>query len=233
MRKFLASLGMIALIGAGVLPASATSISVAPTTIDLTGGTAASQLTLKNSASKPVSVQVRVFRWSQENGVERLEPTKAVVASPPSTKMAPGQEYTIRVVRVSKAPIKGEESYRVLVDELPQKSKAENTVNLVVRQSIPVFFSGEGATTPDVTWTVGRKDGRTVLTARNNGSTRLRISDLSLTQGGKAVASSKGLVGYVLGDSTMSFPVGGKTPAGSKIVIKANSNLGPFSATAR
>ena len=232
MRKILASLGVLLSLGAIVAPASAASISVAPTTIDMTAPAAASQLTLRNAAKRPVNVQVRVFRWSQKAGKERLEPTTAVVASPPSTKMAPGQEYLVRVVRVSKTPVKGEESYRVFVDELPNKSDgAPNTVNLVVRQSIPVFFTEEGVGAPKVTWTVGRAGGRMMLTARNDGLTRLKVSDLSLSQGGKAFVNAKGLVGYVLGDSTMSFPIGGK-PSGSQVAVKANSNLGPFNATA-
>ena len=233
MRNILASIGTLLMLGTGIFPASGASISVSPTSVEMTAPTAASQLTLRNASDKAVNVQVRVFRWSQEGGKERLEPTKSVVASPPSAKMAPGQEYVVRVVRVSKTPVKGEESYRLLVDEIPQKGDAApGTISLVVRQSIPVFFSEDGATAPDVTWTVGRANGRTVLTARNEGATRLKIHDLNLTQGGKSVANSKGLVGYVLAGSEMTFPLAGKSPAGSQVTVKAGSNMGPFEATA-
>lgn len=232
MNKFLASFGALMLLGPSIVQASAASISVSPTTIEMAAPAAASQITLRNASKKAVNVQVRVFRWSQEGGKERLEPTTAVVASPPSTKMAPGQEYLVRVVRVSKKPVKNEESYRVIVDELPNKAEAApNAINLVVRQSIPVFFTADAASAPKVTWTVGRVGGRTTLTARNDGDTRLKISDMTLSQGGRTIVNAKGLVGYVLGGSTMSFPVGGK-PAGSQVAIKANSNMGPFSATA-
>jgi len=232
MRNILATIGVLGLLGTSITPVSAASISVAPTSIDLTAPSAASQLTLRNGSKRPVNVQVRVFRWSQDGGKERLEPTNAVVASPPSTKMAPGQEYVVRIVRVSKTPVKGEESFRVLVDELPQKNdNSSGTVNFVVRQSIPVFFGQDGSAGPDVAWTVGKVGGRMMLTGRNEGSTRLKVSDLSLLQGGKTVASSKGLVGYVLGGSTMSFPVNGKV-GGSQVTVQATSNLGPINTTA-
>lgn len=47
-----------------------------------------------------------------------------------------------------------------------------------------------------------------MLIGENKGGSRLRLSDLTLTQGGKAIASRKGLVGYVLGGSVMQWPVG-------------------------
>jgi fimbrial chaperone protein len=233
MRAFMAGIGALALISASAVAASATSLQVAPTTIDMTAPDSASVLNLRNDAKKPVTVQVRVFRWSQKNGVEKLEPTTNVVASPPSTKLSPNQDYVVRILRVGKAPVAGEESYRVLVDELPVKSEArEGTVNLVVRHSIPVFFRDAEASKPQVTWTVERSGKGVVLKARNEGDSRLRIADLQATQGGKAVATRKGLVGYVLGGSTMTFPLGAKSVPSGAVLIKATSDLGKFDAKA-
>lgn len=220
---------MLALLSASTAVASATSLRVAPTLIDLSGADSASVLNLHNEAKGPVNVQVRVFRWSQSGGVETLEPTTNVVASPPSMKLAPGQDYVVRVVRVSKTPVQGEESYRVLVDEVPLKSERRaGMVNLVVRQSIPVFYHSNDASGPEVTWSVAPGKGGMMLTATNNGSSRMKISDLSLNQGGKAVVVRKGLFGYVLGGATMSWPIGGKAASG--LVLKANSDAGPISA---
>lgn len=225
MRAFMAGIGALALLGASATVASSASLQVAPTTIDMTAPDSASVLNLRNSAKKPVSVQVRVFRWSQKNGVESLEPTKNVVASPPSAKLSPGQEYVVRVVRVGKAPVAGEESYRVLVDEVPVKGNVSGgAVKFVLRQSIPVFFKGEEATKPKVTWTVERGAKGAVLKATNTGASRLRISDLKATQGGKAVATREGLVGYVLGGSTMTFPLGVKGVGSGAVIIKAVSD---------
>lgn len=234
MRAFLAGIGMLALLGASTVLAGATSLSVSPTTLDMMAPDSAAVINLRNAAKKAVNVQVRVFRWSQQGGQEKLVPTTAVVASPPSAKLAPNQDYVLRVLRVGKAPVDGEESYRVLVDEVPLKSdRRGGAVNLVVRHSIPVFFRAVEASSPDVAWSVGGAKGGLVLTARNTGATRLKISDLMLSQGGKAVANRKGLVGYVLGGSTMAFSLGGaKGLSGGPVVIKANSDLGPFDAKA-
>jgi fimbrial chaperone protein len=43
----------------------------------------------------PINAQIRVFKWAQENGEEKLEPTEEVVASPPLATLAPNTDYTI------------------------------------------------------------------------------------------------------------------------------------------
>ena len=162
--------------------------------------------------------------------MERLEPTGAVVASPPATALAPGANYVIRVVRVSKAPPTGEESYRVIVDELPDAArKKSGTVSLVLRYSIPVFFRSPDASQAKMSWSVSGKEGSMVLTAKNAGNTRLRLSDLRLMQGGRKLAVRPGLVGYVLGGATMQWPIRGKLSGGS-VVLQAQGDSGSIDA---
>jgi fimbrial chaperone protein len=132
--------GMALCLSAGIVNAAA--LRVSPITLDLAAGTSASTVRLWNDARKPTNVQVRVFRWTKVNGKDHLEPTQDVVASPPITKLAPGTENLIRVVRVSKKPVQGVEAYRLLIDELPDAAnKVPGQVNVMIRHSIPVRFS--------------------------------------------------------------------------------------------
>ena len=228
MRIFLAAFCALVMLGSGIGQAGASSISVSPTTVELTAPAGASQITLRNTSGETVFVQTRVFKWSQADGKERLEPTKNVVASPPTIKLERGQEYVVRVVRVSKAPVQGEESYRLLVDELPKKSDtAANHINMVLRQSIPLFFTQKDSSAPQMSWQISSVKGRSVLTGTNSGATHLKLSRMTLEQNGKKVAAINGLVGYVLGGSTMSFPLPRKVPAG-KLSMSASSNAGKF-----
>ena len=58
-------------------------------------------------------------------------------------------------MRVSKQPVIGEESYRLLVDQLPDLSQQRNgSVNLMVRYSIPVFFGAPNKKNPTVAWSI-------------------------------------------------------------------------------
>ena len=127
------------------------SLQVEPALVEVVAPGEASSVTLRNSGAVPINVQIRVFRWSQENGQEHLDPTDDVVASPPALALAPHGDYLARLVRVTDRPVSREESYRLVIDELPSASKSKaGTVKLLVRHSIPAFFEAPSATPPEV-----------------------------------------------------------------------------------
>lgn len=53
---------------------NAASLRVSPVLIDLSAPTAASSVRIWNDAKRPINVQVRIFRWSQSNGVDSYTP---------------------------------------------------------------------------------------------------------------------------------------------------------------
>jgi fimbrial chaperone protein len=225
----------VTLLLAAQISARAATLQIEPVLIDVTAPGAASTVTLRNEGAAPINVQIRVFRWSQVDGKENLEPTDDVVASPPAVTLAPKGNYVARIVRVSKRPVSGEESYRVLIDQLPAPAqKRTNAVNLLVRYSIPVFFGASERRDPAVAWTVAVSGNKVKVTARNDGDRRLRIASLNIRDGkGKTVSFSKGLVGYVLGNSTVAWtaPAGGFAADGS-VSVTAQSDSGPVDAVA-
>ncbi len=232
MRTMLYGIGAMGLLMLFSGIAQAASLRVSPTNLELIAPGSAGVLTLTNEAKRPINVQIRVFRWTQANGVEQLEPTNDVVVSPPSTSLPANKDYAVRVLRVTKKSVAGEESYRVIVDELPDPSrKRAGTVTLVVRYSIPVFFKDEDASPPKVAWGIVKSKGSLVLTARNAGDTRLRLADVQLTQQGRVLGGRKGLVGYVLGGASMQWPIGaGKSVSSGAVGLKAQSEFGPLNA---
>lgn len=217
-------------------PSHAASLRVSPVLIDLSAPTAASSIQIWNDAKRPISVQVRIFRWTQKNGVDSYTPATDVAVSPPISQLKPGGENMVRVVRTSKTPVKAEESYRLIVDELPgAATKKSGTVNFVIRHSIPVFFSPQENSGANVAWSVQPKSGGYQVTARNTGDKRLRVADLALqSKGGAAVAQQQGLVGYVLGNSSTSWFIPGTkgNRGGGSLTISAQSEAGPINAQA-
>ncbi|HEV7309982.1 molecular chaperone [Ensifer sp.] len=211
---------------------SAASLRVAPTTLELVAPSSSETINLSNDAKHAINVQIRVFRWIQKDGVESLVPSYDVVASPPATRLAPGADYVVRIVRISQRPIDGEESYRIVVDELPDPSRQRRgTVALIVRHLIPAFFRSPDASSPDVSWSLKKSKGGLVLTARNAGQARLRIADLTLANGSRTLVKRNGLLGYVLGGAVMSWPVAAATSSSAaQVTLKADSDLGPVHA---
>lgn len=140
MTKLLALAAMAAALSIS-LPAEAGSIRVSPTKVEMEGNTA-SMLRVRNEESTPVTVQVRVFRSIPVGNGFRLEETRDVVASPPMTTLRPGAENIVRIVHVGGPASGGQRSYRLLVDEVPDRRRMKpGTVAVVVRHSIPVVFN--------------------------------------------------------------------------------------------
>ncbi len=217
-----------------IATAEAASIHVRPTGIELQAPAAASVLTLTNRGKELITAQVRVFRWKQVGGKDVLEPTREVVASPPILRMRPGRENVIRVVRVAKRPVKGEESYRLIIDQIPDKKRKGVGVVFAMRYSIPVFFHAPTAKPPRISWKAARKGRTLILTARNAGTRHDRFSKLRVVTGkGRTLVISRGLAGYVLGNSARVWRVKTRVPMTGVITIKGQGINGPFSRKVR
>lgn len=216
--------------------AGASQLRVEPILLELNAPAAAAVLTVRNDENAAVVVQTRVFRWSQSDGQESLDPTTDVVASPPIVTLAPHTDYTVRIVRTLKQPVRGEESYRLFIDQLPAGQRAgERSVAIMVRQSIPVFFRAAQIGKASVSWSLAYGRDEVVITANNLGDEHLRIADLRLRSGaGTNIGFGHGLVGYVLGRSLMSFKVRRPPPefgVGGPLQLTAATNYGPTNAT--
>ena len=212
------------------LAASATNLRIVPVLVDPGAGARTGVVTLTNQEQSPMRAQFRVMRWTRENGRDVLQPTEDVVVSPPQVTVAPGQDYVVRVVSV-RAPAAGrEDSYRLLVDELPDSvtPRRTGTVDLVLRQSIPVFFSDVRNRAANVDWNLVREGDNLWLVGRNSGARRLRIADLTFESGGRPVFVKPGLVGYVLAGSQAQWAVLPRTPLppGANVRVKALTDTG-------
>jgi fimbrial chaperone protein len=232
---------LIALATASLIvpPATATAggLQVDPVLLELTAPAAAGTLTLRNDEDFDVDVQTRIYRWVQVDGAEHLEPTTGVAASPPIVTLAPGQDYTVRVVRTAKTPVRREESYRLWVDQLPDgRRQSASGINMLIRQSIPVFFRDRRVTRANLDWSLRLNAGRLLITGSNTGDERLRVASLRLRDtSGRTAGFGNGLVGYVLGQSSMTFTVTNPPlnfGTGGPVTIAAESNAGAVHATA-
>ncbi|GGA86543.1 hypothetical protein GCM10011491_12740 [Brucella endophytica] len=140
MRPFLLAIALasVLLFASGV---AASTLRVAPISVALTGGASASFVRVWNDDKTTLRVQARVFRSVEKNGKAVLEPTRDVVASPPMATLKPGTENLIRIVRVSKKPIDHKETYRLVIDQLPDATQVKpGTVKILVRHAIPLSF---------------------------------------------------------------------------------------------
>jgi fimbrial chaperone protein len=211
----------------------AASLQVAPVSVEVPSPGAAATLKLRNDGNRPLDAQIRIFQWTQVDGVDTLTPTNDVAASPPLASLRPNADYTVRIVRTKKEPVVKEETYRLLIDELPTPATGSTaSVNIALRYSIPVFFTATGGTAAKLSWDLQQRANKPVVVATNPGDRRVRISKLKVTdRKGNTADFGEGLAGYVLGRSTRHFVVPATAKGfgtGGLASVSAQSDAGPI-----
>lgn len=211
------------------MAASAASLLVRPTTVILSRGESAGTLTVTNSGNEPVTAQLRVYGWSQDQNQDRLEQSASVVISPPMLTVAAGQSQTVRLVRVLTTPAKAEESYRLIVDEIVERKQAQSVsgVAIQLRYSVPVFVMPNPAEPARTTVKATLNSGSLVLDVANRGKSHAQISNVTLGYAdGSSHVVNAGLVGYVLPDEqrqwTLALPSPGQTSAPRRVRALVN-----------
>jgi len=213
-RKAAASLALLAT-GAG-----AAGLQVAPVLVEFASGETSQVLRLFNSSGSPLRAQVRVQAWTQSEGVEQLQPTRDIVASPPILELPAGRTQLVRLVRLQPGLPAGEKSYRLLIDELPPESVAgRQGVQFLLQHSVPLFVLPAGVKpaieqraqpreAPQLQVQAQPAGESLQLSVRNPGAQRVRLSQLSYTQpDGRSDLLEPGLLGYVLAGQLMRWSV--------------------------
>ncbi|UNC51744.1 fimbrial biogenesis chaperone [Enterobacter huaxiensis] len=183
--------------------ALAATLQVAPVTLDLDSSQRATAVYLTNSGDTPIHAQIRVYDWTQANGKDVLTPTDDVVSSPAMTALAPGQQQLVRIIVLQPGARPQEQSYRLVIDELPShlaNAAGRNAVHFLLRYSIPVFIAGaHGTGSRETDLSCEQTDSPAAIQCYNAGDRHIRLSNLqTLTPEGQVVDTMKGLAGYVL-----------------------------------
>ncbi|WP_250469344.1 molecular chaperone [Caballeronia sp. GAFFF2] len=213
---------------------SAAALQVSPIRLDLSAERPATALTLHNDGSAPLNAQVRVFAWTQSLDEDHLERTAAIVASPPIVQIAPKGDQTIRILRVGSEPLAREETYRLLIDEIPNAQSAQNTgVRMQLRYSVPVFVGADEARLPALKFALERKsqasnEADVMLRVSNGAQTHAQLSRVHLDwSDGQSTQVSAGLLGYALPGAARRWPVQGAPANGTWATLHAVINGEP------
>ena len=199
-------------------PTHAAGLQVTPIGLSLSATQPADGLWLSNTGETRIYTQVRVFRWTQVNGDDRLTPSHELVVSPPMVQLAAGERQLIRVIntgKLSSEVVGAERAYRLKIDELPVHQRgAPKGLQFVLNYSLPVFVqpSNGVAPRPILQWSLQRDGEQAVLQVSNTGSAHAQLAALSFLQAtGNRQDITPGLLGYVLPGSIMRWVL--KNPA--------------------
>jgi fimbrial chaperone protein len=200
-------------------PAWAGSIEVGPILVQMVGPERTATLTITNASDEAESLQVRTVEWSQGPDGDAYAPSQSLIASPPLVELKAGESQTIRLVVEGVADNKGERAYRVILDEIPRHPEVAGAgVKTAIRVLVPVFLTPSLSARARLSWSAARTPQGIVVTARNDGESRERLSDLRFEAGGQALGQPLG--GYVLSHSSRAWTLIG-APAGADALTAA------------
>ncbi len=176
------------------------------TGIDLPSGSRAGRLVLANTGDAPIAAQIRVYAWTQDGSEDQLEPSDALVASPPIIEIPAGGEQLVRLVRPNAAAVPQEQAYRVVVDELPGDPVAGvgSAVTVRMRYLLPAFVRATDPAPAALQCEVAQA----ALACRNPGGRAAQLGASRLIDAsGRELELTPGLLGYVLAGSSRRFPL--------------------------
>lgn len=216
--KYFRAVILTALVFSGLTTVFASGLQVSPVSVTLSATHAADGLWLSNTGDQVLHAQVRVFRWTQVDGKDVLTPSQDLVISPPMLSINPQAQQLVRTIRMGPPlPVgSAEESYRLLIDELPVNGGKKSQLQFVLHYSVPVFVQSqvlesdstkaENSALRGVTlsWSL-HQDGDVVsLDVSNAGTAHAQLASIDFVdKKGEKHSLNPGLLGYVLPGSRM------------------------------
>ncbi|HEY0106801.1 MAG TPA: fimbria/pilus periplasmic chaperone [Rhizomicrobium sp.] len=196
-------------------PAAAGSFEIAPTTIDLPSGGDRAVFYVTNHGAEPVAIQIQALDWRQTDEGEQFGPSDALNVSPPIGRLIPERRQTIRLL-IRRSATAAEQSYRLLVSELPDPQAADaQGVRVLLQLNIPVFVAAAHPTAPRLEWSAQRNPGGLTLRVHNGGARHAKLLDMFLVaSGGAKIAVAPHAISYVLAGASRRWVVAwpGPTP---------------------
>lgn len=196
------------------LSSLAASLQVAPISVAFSPQEKAKEIWLTNTSERPIRAQTRVLIWSQVAGQDQVNPTRDLVASPSITEIKAGEQQLIRIIRIAPQNTAVEQTYRLLIDELPSSGQADaqTGLQLLLQYSIPVFIQPTDSITMHNGLTllnqVNFQYQNQQLIVKNNAKSHIRISELTyINPNGERIPLINGLVGYALAGQSMRWEI--------------------------
>jgi len=173
----------IGLLGLFAINQAVAGISLSSTRLVFDGQHKEAGITVRNSGE-----DVLIQSWIDTNTSETSAVPFAV--TPPLVRVSGDEQQILRVIYEGTGlPTDRESVVWLNVQEIPQATKTENTLQLAVRQRIKVFFRPAGLKNNaylapgELTWRLAERAGKSILVVNNPGQFHVSIADITLQSG--------------------------------------------------
>lgn len=165
----------VAWLFAATAHAQSRGIGVAPVLVKIPAERGVGALRIDNGRAVATAFEVDVYRWSQANGADVLEPTREVAVAPSVFEVAPQEQQLVRIAIAPHARAgEREAAYRLLIRELPPQVRPTTGPLVLLEMSVPVFAARRNATPRLVAHDVG--GGASTLA--NSGAAHIRLVEV-------------------------------------------------------
>ena len=179
-------------------------LAISPLRIEIDDADRGATVMLTNTSERALPVQSRLFAWSQAGGEDVYEASSDLTISPSIASIPPGETQIVRVLR-SGAASPGEKRYRLVVDQLPDPAAARaGAAEARIRFAVPMFLDRTKTAPAQLDWRIGANG----IELTNAGGATARVLQLDVkTANGTSVPVERNSLRYVLGNSTIAWPV--------------------------
>ncbi len=177
---------IIIVCSAALLPAAvnAGEFQVSPIRLDLGKTAKSGVITVSNVGSEKVNLQVQATEWTQDkNGKDIYSETSDIVYFPRIISLEKGDAQVIRV-GMKGAPPTSEKTYRLYIQEIPEKKKTEKgkvQVAIAIRFGVPIFIKPGDDNLKGAIDTVSVAKGTAKVLVKNTGNTHFKITTITFT----------------------------------------------------
>ena len=155
---------------------------VTPIKVYFDSGTKSSVINLINEADEELRVQLESREWGQDmTGKDQYSDTSDLVFFPKVMILPPLSKRIIRLGLKNK-PVDREKTYRLFVQELPQRDKSEEGVKIAIamRFGVPVFVTPSKVEAKGAIGDLQFSGGEVTVPVVNNGNVHMMINKISL-----------------------------------------------------
>ena len=166
------------------LGAPASTVTVAPGRLTLSDQQQSANITVSNSGTTSMVVQIETMQWSQAEGREILDLSTAMLAHP-STFTLPAKGTQVVRVNLKRVPDKRKElTYRLVLREVPPPERQDEP-RIPPKASMPMFITPNGANAaPALQWRAMRVGEGIRLVAYNTGNAHVQMGNIDIAHAG-------------------------------------------------
>lgn len=175
--KFLLSIYLFVFLNNGVY---ASAIEVSPTKVFFQPDQKFTSIIVKNLSKEKVFIQAELLHWQQKDSKNIYNTSKELIISPPLFSIEPESEQVVRIGRKQLTQSSSEQSYRLLLSEIPDQFKLTNGLKIVLRLNLPIFITPKETTQHDLKWSRSVKNNQVTLSIYNPNNTHRMVNKVEL-----------------------------------------------------